>query len=649
MKFHGWPFFLCACTLVACDLQQDNPLSSPTEYYDQGVRYFHEGSNRQAEESFGKAVALLPQSADFINISELYGYMGRTELKLGEYQAALENLGDAKQRSAVLNDYRLEAQICSWKGDALFEMRRYADAINSYRESMRLSSALDDITTRAQTGLRMCSVMIAAGMLDQASNQCGESLAVLQRAGKNTSVAEALGDMGDIYRRQGRFPEALNSISQALETLGSSGDPLLQAKLKIALGLVHRAQSDPNAAIGEFRDAVNVLRIHQTERDYEGLSLFYLGTIYEENGRLNDARRYYSDALEIDRALGDKIAENYLYLFVIRCNLELMSDVQRNQVTDKLLQSYQQIAAKFHECGHETGEAYVYTLIGSLFESQGNLGGARSMFQKAVNLDLENRGEYFDADLQKPFLEELGLVDNHSEWYDKLAFVLLKMNLKYDAIAVMDLSQTRSSVDKFKYLRVAVRHVQLKDVVKDCRSKLGSIETLQMELANSLSGKQKSVDSRRMSALQSQLTDLWKNVHDETARIAGIHPNYVPLLCPTIQKSQDLQKLIPDGAVVLDFLPSEHELDLFAMTRERLDVRSVAIGKDSLLALVHQYEQLLQDPSVYAGAGGLASLTSMTSFARLIHCSTGVSSSSLEANSEIFHSKLLNARTTGAT
>ncbi len=617
MKFHGWFLILCTCFLAACDMQQGNPLSSPSEYYDQGVRYFDEGAYRQAEASFARSISLLPKGTEFINISELYGFLGRTNLALGEYRAALDNLENAIQRSAQLNDYRLEAQLCSWKGDVFVEMREYADAINEFRKSMRLSSALDDVLTRARTGLRMASAMTAAGMLDQASGFYGEALTVLQNAGKNADIAQALGGMGDIYRRQGRYPEALNSVSQALESVGVSENPLHQAKLKMTLALIHRAQSDANGAIAEFRDGVNILRKKQIGKDYEALFLFYLGTIYEENGRLSDARKYYSDALEINRALGDKIAEDYLYLFVIRCNLDLMTDEQRNQVLDKLLQSYQQIAAKFYECGHRTGEAYVYTLIGSIFELENNPGGARTMYQKAVDLDLEMRGEYFDVDLHLPFLNELGIAYNRGPWYDKLASVLLQMNLKYDAMAVMDLSQLKSSTNTFEHLDIALRHPQLKDLVKDCRTKLNTIEALELELTNTLSGKQKSVDSRRVTAIQSQLADLRGKVRDETNRITTVQPNYEALLSPVLRKLQDLQRLIPEGTVVLQFLLTERELDLFAMTRDGLNVQKVAIGRDSLIARVREYEQLLQDPSVYAGAGGVASLGSMTRFEKL--------------------------------
>ena len=617
MNFRGLLLLFCVGVLAGCDMQQDNPLSSPSEYYEQGVRYFDDAVYHQAEVSFNKAISLLPHGTEFINISELYGYLGRTNLELGEYSAALDNIENAIQRSSQLNDYRLEAQLYSWKGDAFVEMKEHAEAAICYRKSMRLSSALDDLITRAQTTNRLAATLQAAGMLDQASGLYSEALGVLRNSGKKTDIAQALGGMGDVYRLQQRFPEALNSVSQAMEVLGTSENPLLQAQLKMSLALIRLGQSDPNGAISDFRDAVNILRKRQTGKEYEALFLFYLGTIYENNGHLSDARKYYSDALEIDRSLGDRIAEDYLYLFVLRCNVNLMSEEQRGQVLDKLLVSYQQIAAKFRDCGHRTGEAYVYTLIGSIFESEDNLEGARSMYQKAVDLDIQIMGEYYDAELHLPLLEKLGIAGNRAVWYDKLASILLRMNLKYDALAVLDLCQLKSSSRTFEHLEIALRHPQLKDMVNDCRSKLDTIKTRELELSNTLSGKQKFTDSRLVAAMQSKLAVFRTRVSDETNRVIALQPNYEALLNPVLRRPQDIQRLIPEGTVVLQFLPTENELDLFAMTKNRLDVQKVAIGGDSLVARVREYEQLLQDPSVYAGAGGIASLGSMTRFEKL--------------------------------
>ncbi len=598
-------------------MQQDGPLSSPSEYYEQGVEYFHQGAYHQAATSFKNAISLLPPKSEFIDIAELYAYLGRTCQALGEYQQALANFDAAKSQSAQINDYRLEAQICRWKGDMQLEIRRYADAIESYKESIQLSSALDDIATRAVTDLQLAKALVFSGKLDQATALYGESLSVLQSAGKRNELAEALGGMGDVYRRQVRYAEAANSLSQALATLGPDDDPVLQAKLKLTLGLVHSEQGDPNGAIVEFRDGVNILRKTQSDRGLEALLLFYLGTVYEHNGRLLDARKYFSDALEINRSLGDKIAEDYLYLFVIRCNLQLMTPDQRSQALDRLLQSYQSIATKFHDCGHATGEAYTYTLIGSIYESEENPTQAEAMYQKAVDIDLENRGEYLSAESHLPLLKALGIDNDHTAWYYKLASTLVRLNRPYDAVGILDQCQMKRYVKVFEHLRVSIRHPALKDLVQDCRSKLDQMNLLQFELTNWLSGKQKYLDNRAVNSLESQIVNLRKTIRDEAVRIVSVQPNYEPLLIPVGKKYQSFEASIPDGATVLQFLPSDKNLVVFAMTRNVLTVQSVPVSRDSIFSMVRDYEQLLQDPAVYAGAAGMASLGSMTLFEKL--------------------------------
>jgi tetratricopeptide (TPR) repeat protein len=616
MKFHSILLLLGLFIRPACDVQEENPLSSASEYFEQGVAHFHDGLYRQAEDSFGKAISLLNQAEVHINVAELYGYLGRANFELGEYRSALENLEIASQRSSQMYDYRLQAEANQWKGDVYLELRDYNNAAEYYRRSVRLSSALNDVRTRALTELRASVASINAARFDQASSLVNDALAVFQVGGGTKDMALALQQVGELDFRQGRYPEALNTLSQAFETAGSS-TPLLQAKLKLKIGAIYRLQGNANDAITAFRDAVNILRQRRINRDYEALALFQIGAVYEENGRLAEARKFFSDALEIDRSLGDKIAEDYLYLFVIRCNLGLMSADQRIRATDELLKSYRQIAAKFAECGHRTGEAHTDILMGSVEESRNNLAAARLLYQKAVDLDLNIKGEYYSADLHLPILNELGIANSRPVWYDKLACVLLKLNLRNDAMAVLDLSQLEASADRFRHLRIPVRHPKVKDIVKESRSKLEAIEILEFELSSMFSGKTKFADNQEVANIQSQLSVLRKDVKDKTDRIVSIQPNYEVLLASLQKSPRDLQMAVPEGTVVLQYLPADDGLYIFALSRTRLDVERVPIGKDSLISLVREYEQLLQDPSVYAGVGGEASIGVMTRFEKL--------------------------------
>ncbi|MEK7669898.1 MAG: hypothetical protein AAB330_01530, partial [Bacteroidota bacterium] len=107
------------------------------------------------------------------------------------------------------------------------------------------------------------------------------------------------------------------------------------------------SQGDLNAALGDLRDAANILRARRVGREYEGLMMFHIGSIYFDGNRYPEAKQHFNSALKIAQIQGDRIAESYLYVFLIQCNLKLMTLEQRRQNTGRLQQSYEQIAKRF--------------------------------------------------------------------------------------------------------------------------------------------------------------------------------------------------------------------------------------------------------------------------------------------------------------
>jgi len=616
MKTLAVLFFVCSLNFVACDIEE-SPLSTPADYFDRGVIYFNEGSYKQAEGCFDRAVTMTGERTGFVNTGEAYGYLGRTNLKLGEYRAALNNLQKGIDKSGQESDYRLQAQICTWLADVNSQMMEYSTAAEYYRKSMKLSSALNDAVSRAQTEVLLGSTYLAAGRLEEAASALNNGLTVLLTSGRHAEAAEALRGLAEINRRRGKLPEALNTYTQAVAAIGQTDHPLVRAKLHMGMGLVRRVQKNANAAITEFRDAVNILRRKQVNNEYEVLLVFFIGRIYEQNGRLDDAKKYYSEALEIARAIGDKIAENYLSVFMIRCTLQSMNEEQRSQAWGKMRQSYESVARRFQECGHRTGEAFIYTELGSSYLFAGDLPTARKMFTKAIEIDQTTMGEYLDADLHVPYQEELGLGRDHSLWYEKLASILLQLNLRNDAAIMLDMLQMKLYRDAYENLAVTVRHPKLKSDVQECRSRIRLAKTVEIELTDLLSGRHRSIDKKQVNEVQTLLTGLKKDVKDRSERIIRSHPNYDALLRPSALDLQNVLPYLQDGTVVVQFLAAEKELNILAMTRRGLDVRRVPISKDSLLSLVREYQTLLQDPGVYAGVGGESSIGSMTTFAKL--------------------------------
>ena len=239
------------------------------------------------------------------------------------------------------------------------------------------ATAFDDKTARAESELKLASILKASSDLDEALDVYKSVLALSQASGDRQHLAAALGGIGSIYRVQQRNEEAANSLAQAIASISQTSNPLLVARLQAELGLLHLAQNNINAAIRDFRDAINVLRRARTGKDVQTVLLFQLGHLYEQSSNLSEAKRYYSEALELARSQGDRIAENYLSIFLVRCEFNILSPEQRVQNGEKLRQSYEQIAKNFQECGHIAGEGFLYIQLGKEYERTGDLQKAR--------------------------------------------------------------------------------------------------------------------------------------------------------------------------------------------------------------------------------------------------------------------------------
>ena len=616
VKFSAVLSLLLLAPLPACNVD-NGPLTDPREIYERAVSLFNDQAYQQARPYFEQAIQRFQQDGKSERLAEAQYYLGKCNLELREFRAALDAINQGITLSKSTADFRADGRLTMLAGDVHFRMGNFADALASYGVTEALAATFSDETTVADAELRTASSFEADGMLAQAFERFQSALARFQSIQDRSKIAEALYGLGDVYRLQSHFAEALNSLTQALSIIDRSQQPLLASKVDMSIGLTHLAQNNINGALTDFRDATNVLRRYRGGRAYEVLMLFRIGSVYNRLGRVGDAKKYFTDALEIARAVGDRIAENYLYVLILECNLNLMTPDQRRRTSDRLEQSYEQIVRRFQECGHATGEGYLWVQLGKFFESRGDLARARDNYSKAVRLDLDRLGEFEDVDLHKAYREELGIKSDHQDWYDRLSGVLLRMGKNEEALKTLELSRTRQTFRNLEDVNITLRHPKVKKAMQQLRADIDRARMMEIELGGILTYRQGRQDEQRIQALRTDLDKAKQNLRSASAAIATEYPNYESLTpTPTLGLS-GIQSFIPRGSLVVEFLATEDQLYIFAVSRSQFMVKSSPIGRDSLFRLMAEYKQLLQDPIVYSGEAGAASVPAMTRFAFL--------------------------------
>lgn len=610
---------ILSCTLLLlfshCEMR-DRPLADATDLFDRAVSLYDDRSYAGAESLFVQALSVFERAGQSYNVVEANRYLGQLYLAEGRYFAALGRFDSALHRSESLKDFRSEMQLHSLIGDTYVSLARNQAAMASYREAHRLSSAFNDLDTKASLEMRMARISMFSDHLDDAFSYYQSAFSYYQGQ-KGTGLAEALRGLGEVLLRQKKFDAAQTSLVQARSLLPRNDQFILDADLRLDLGLVQKALGNFNDALQWYRNAVNLLRTKRTGKEQEIVLLFQIGQVYLDNGRPGDAKRYFAEAEALAKAGGDGIAEAYLNLFDVRCDERGLNQNQRIQEMPRLIQAYQGAVQMFQVVGHRSGEAYAHAQVGRLYESVGTLAKARDEYREAIEVEESTLGEYLDLENHSGYLAALQLEKDRLGWYSQLASLLVQSKAKEEALAVIEAGAMRPANRLLEDVSLAIRHPNLKQDLSKARAALGELRMLQAEQSSILGIRRGISFEGLINSLHSRIQSKQREFSTLAARITGLYPNYEPLLRWNSIKLKEIQPNIPPGTLVIRFLPAADQLHVFAISRNKFEVKSTIVPREKLLSLVQEYSRLLNDPSVYTGSAGETSVTTMTRFATL--------------------------------
>jgi tetratricopeptide (TPR) repeat protein len=138
------------------------------------------------------------------------------------------------------------------------------------------------------------------GGLEEALLSTQQALDLLRQISAQDGVAQALDNLGQIYRRQQRFDEAIASHQEALSVFRDLDNPYCMAVTLDHLGEVYGEQHRLQEAIEHHRRALAVFR-QLGDRRYELLVLRALAAEYDGIGDQAQAERCSAEAEALAR------------------------------------------------------------------------------------------------------------------------------------------------------------------------------------------------------------------------------------------------------------------------------------------------------------------------------------------------------------
>lgn len=549
-------------------------------------------------------------------VVEAHVLLCELEIESGEYTSVLQRIANAKTLARKDGNTNGEIQLLLKEGDVYRILRDPAKAYTAYNAAKSLAIAFNNKKAELDASLKLVQLgtKFSSGSvsLEEFQNLSSEA----QKAGEKEIAIRALELLGEAYRKNGKYIEAGNSLAQARTLASQLNSPALEAEVLGDLAFVYAAMEKNDLAIEYYKKALTLLQHTSDKKRTEMLLLFRLARFLEKIQQLKEAKQYYTVALEKSRAAGDRLAENYISLFLVENTYRVFSPAQREANWTKLLQSYEQLATRFQGCFHMPGEAYCYDAIGKLYERKGMFQKAQEYYHRTVTLQYTSFRSFFHPEWHEPFIAELNIDDSQHRWYAHEAHANILLNQTEKALAVLEQEAVKRYAQQFLLHDITIRHPQLKERLLNLRSLLTQASILESEIGARLSFSAP-LQQQELQAKKNDIAILKKKIYEESEEILQQQRNYETLVLGDVAPLNTYQRAIPHGTAVLRYCLAEKQVDIIAITRSAVFVRSVPISSDSLLSLVQLYLHLMHDPAVYAGEGGEASLPLMTRFAVL--------------------------------
>ena len=282
------------------------------------------------------------------DIALAYTKLGRTLRHLGDAEAALQPLTEARERFQAL-----------------------ADSGNSTARSMvpvaiaEYGDCLKDL-----------------GRLDEAASAYEEVIQLAEHLGDKRHIATAKGQLGTARIWQRRYNEALAVCIEAGEIFDALGEPGSVAAAWHQIGLVYRYKEKFEQAERAYRQSL-AIEVQRENRPGEAISLMELGTLYDCMGRLEEAVAFTRQAADIYSALQNLSAEG-------ACRHNLAGTLIKLQQYNKArLELYRAIECN-NPFGHAAQPWKSWALLHDLEQAIGNVPAAADARQQAVQCYLES-------------------------------------------------------------------------------------------------------------------------------------------------------------------------------------------------------------------------------------------------------------------
>ncbi|NJN92817.1 MAG: CHAT domain-containing protein [Anaerolineales bacterium] len=500
--------------------------------------------------------------------------LGQTYLSQGRYEEALTALQLALEFHRQVSN-QVEAGATFYSIGLIYANQgRYAEALAAYEQALAIQQKVvkspNNGLALKQTGDYSVITGWNSFWLDPTD------LLITDRSGE----ALTLGQIGEVYHRQGRTDEALTILKQALAIQRQLGRQAEAGITLTSIGAVYADQGDYEAALTAYQQALTEAHA-AAQPGQEGVAQYRVGQLYFLEKHYEQAQAAFQAALVRLRQVNNRPEEGRVLI-----NLGLLYSVQRqySQALDYLAQGL----TILREVGDQEGIGLALSYQGQIYEAQDRHGQAITAYQQALEIVESIRATAGSEQGRASFIAQYALL------YEKTVRLLIRQDQAQAAFFVTERGRARAFIDS-----LATGQLQLNDnVAADLLARQQTLameqEALKQQLGQAYLRK---ASNETVVALKTQLATA-EQAHQEALAAIAARSDQLAALTPgrssqTLLDVAGVQQRLEAGTALLSFHILEKQTLAFLITPDHFEVVELPVSREQLTNQVSRLRDLL--------------------------------------------------------
>jgi CHAT domain-containing protein len=503
--------------------------------------------------------------------------------------AAMERCQRALTAWQDPGDVALQAEALLCIARQQIALGDYQQAAGSYGEAVSGFARSGDHRQEAIARNELGSCLLPLGEAQEAADQNARALAEARREGDRLLAAKSFHSLGQAFQDQGELQTALDREQQAL-ALWPKGDRHLRPYTLHNLGVLYaHAFHDQRRGEALLLQAKNAWL--PEDQAWKARTLRQLGRVAYEEGRLEEAHRYFADALKLRRdtdpcgsavllaasaVVGQEMGQRPKADEQLTAALQTVgtksclrsqpavhllagSLAERRGEPAKAHTQYQQSQALFASQGDRLGVAESLEGLARSSRALGDLPAALAASERALEIFEGVRPKVLGEDLRTSFFS------GSRDAFDFHVDLLLEMGRKEEAWAAAERARARTLGDLLAESGAGLRRSV--DPVLAARE-----QDLQRRL-NALESQRQAVSDARATKLRlrQSLGEVLAELESTRGEIRRRSPRYASLIRPEpVSLPEVRRELLDDDTVLLEYRLGETAGTVWAVTAKEL-------------------------------------------------------------------------------